>query len=198
MWPQIAFNVDCGYLEGLVRGFKSGILKQTGKGDENVKWIVVCEPLAPSLRILRVCLIRRTLYPLPYYFSYFSFSEYLSIFSLPFWMFSLRIGYILSALCIDNRLFEFGTMRNSGGFEVALGVDWLRQLLGQRSWPTFRQHNRRQTQGKTRRRVPTHEESGNLVHPARIGVGHRVLAISIDEWYIVEWWIWRDNPSSRP
>jgi len=29
MWPQIQFNVDCGYLEGLCRGFKSGILKQT-------------------------------------------------------------------------------------------------------------------------------------------------------------------------
>ena len=103
MWPQIAFNVDCGYLEGLVRGFKSGILKQTGKGGENVKWSVVCEPLAPSLRILRICLIRRTLYPLPYYFSYFSFSEYLSIFSLLFecFHFALATFYPLSALTTD-------------------------------------------------------------------------------------------------
>ena len=28
MTSEITFNIDCGYLEGLVRGFKGGILKQ--------------------------------------------------------------------------------------------------------------------------------------------------------------------------
>ena len=28
MMPEISFNIDHGYLEGLLRGFKSGILKQ--------------------------------------------------------------------------------------------------------------------------------------------------------------------------
>ena len=27
--PELMFNIDCGYLEGLVRGFKSGILTRT-------------------------------------------------------------------------------------------------------------------------------------------------------------------------
>lgn len=27
--PELTFNIDSGYLEGLVRGFKAGILKQT-------------------------------------------------------------------------------------------------------------------------------------------------------------------------
>ena len=29
MMPELSFNIDHGYLEGIVRGFKSGILKQT-------------------------------------------------------------------------------------------------------------------------------------------------------------------------
>ena len=28
MLPELSFNIDHGYLEGLVRGFKSGILRQ--------------------------------------------------------------------------------------------------------------------------------------------------------------------------
>ena len=28
MFPELSFNIDHGYLEGLVRGFKSGILRQ--------------------------------------------------------------------------------------------------------------------------------------------------------------------------
>ena len=29
MMPELSFNIDHGYLEGLLRGFKGGILKQT-------------------------------------------------------------------------------------------------------------------------------------------------------------------------
>jgi V-type H+-transporting ATPase subunit d len=40
MFTDILFNVDNGYLEGLVRGFKSGILKQ-----QDYSNLVQCETL---------------------------------------------------------------------------------------------------------------------------------------------------------
>ena len=49
------FNVDSGYLEGLVRGFKSGILKQTGKSSKEKKKDVMlksCNPSCLSFRVL--------------------------------------------------------------------------------------------------------------------------------------------------
>ena len=61
------------------------------------------------------------------------------------------------------RLFEPGSMRDPRRFEASLGVYGLRQLPRQRSRASLGQHHRRQAQGKTRRRVPTHAQSGKEV-----------------------------------
>ena len=51
---DMLFNIDCGYLEGLCRGFKNGVLKQTDYLN-----LVQCETLDGKAVFQNICLIHK-------------------------------------------------------------------------------------------------------------------------------------------
>lgn len=146
------FNIDNGYLEGLCRGFKNGILRQ---GDylnlvqcETLEGKVFTNPILCALNKSYLGIIKQLYNVVLHNVSFYSvyILEVLQI-VLAFVTFLLLRNYCANILTKCHHHFRFKTTS---------AEHRLRKLLGKRSKPSPSVHHRRQPPRKARHRVPTH------------------------------------------